>query len=52
MDRTKLIESILGSRNINPKDALAESLRYMNDTSLLALAITLGVQIETMEVIS
>jgi hypothetical protein len=44
MNRSLLVEAILkiSPRTIDPKIIVAEALRYISDTNLLALAISLG----------
>jgi hypothetical protein len=48
MDRNKLTQAILEAKNIDPKDALAESLRYLSDTNLASLALVLGINLEAL----
>ena len=47
MNRSKLVEIILNAKNISPKDALVESLKYIEDMQLYAFAASLGIDINS-----
>ncbi len=44
--RKKIIEAILKRADIRKNEVLAETLRWLSDTNLLALAIQLGIDVE------